>query len=140
MIFNRDDIPSSVSEIQYLEVSDTWNTQTLDINSDERLLRGEFKLRYGSSEITSCISHNVSSYELELHLKKLLSITDVSIESIVEVYRKSHTIKFSTPNVDVRELKATAIGSSGCEAFICENGPCMKHSITMNANNGLGEL
>ena len=108
--------------------------------SDERLLRGEFKLRYGSNEITSCISHNVSSYELELHLKKLLSITDVSIESIVELYRKSHTIKFSTPNVDVRELKATAIGSSGCEAFICENGPCTKHSITMNANSGLGSF
>ena len=73
-------------------------------------------------------------------MKKLLSITDVSIESIVEVYRKSHTIKFSTPNVDVKELKATAIGSSGCEAFVCENGPCTKHSITMNANSGLGSF
>ena len=123
------DIPSSSSEVQYLEVSDSWNTQTLDIVSNERIMRGEFKLRYGSSEITSCISHNVSSYELESRLKELLSITDVSIDSVVEVYRKSHTIKFSTPSVDVRGVKATFIGSSGCEAFLCESGPCTKHSI-----------
>ena len=53
-------LPKNEVEVQTVEVSDAWNTQTIDIVSEEVIQQGSYQLMYGSNEVTSCIPFNLT--------------------------------------------------------------------------------